>query len=188
MPKTAGLSPKERAFIREYTRDRNATRSAIAAGYSPKTAAQIGYQLLQKTSVGAALAKREARLADQAEISAKEIIERLTVLARADMGDVAQWDEDGLRLLPSEEIDTRVIAQVTQTEKFIKVLKDGEDGREVLLSREKIVKLHDPKTALKLLGDHLGVFPSGKDGASGGAGDEMLGAKAYSQEDWQKLP
>ncbi len=35
--------------------DLNATQAAIRAGYSEKTAEQMGYQLLQKTSVQAAI-------------------------------------------------------------------------------------------------------------------------------------
>lgn len=46
-----GLSDKQVLFVAEYLTDFNATRAAIAVGYSKKTANQIGWQLLHKTSV-----------------------------------------------------------------------------------------------------------------------------------------
>ena len=52
-----GLTDQQRLFVAEYLKDNNATQAAIRAGYSKKTAEQIGYQLLQKTSVAQAIAQ-----------------------------------------------------------------------------------------------------------------------------------
>ena len=46
-------------FIVEYLKDNNATQDAIRAGYSKKTAEQIGYQLLHKTSVAQEIAQQQ---------------------------------------------------------------------------------------------------------------------------------
>ncbi len=45
------MTPKQAALIAEYLVDKNATRAAIRAGYSKKTAEWIGPQLLGKTHV-----------------------------------------------------------------------------------------------------------------------------------------
>lgn len=42
------LTPKQSAFVDEYLVDLNATQAAIRAGYSEKTAKDIGYQNLAK--------------------------------------------------------------------------------------------------------------------------------------------
>jgi phage terminase small subunit len=42
-----GLTPKQRLFVAEYLRDFNATRAAITAGYSKKTAHTIGWENLR---------------------------------------------------------------------------------------------------------------------------------------------
>jgi phage terminase small subunit len=55
-------SLKQELFIQEYLKDGNATRSAIAAGYSRQTAAEQGYQLLQNPDVRAALHEKRAQL------------------------------------------------------------------------------------------------------------------------------
>lgn len=45
------MTGKQERFCDEYMIDLNAKQAAIRAGYSPKTAEQIGNQLLHKTSV-----------------------------------------------------------------------------------------------------------------------------------------
>lgn len=42
------LTPKQSLFIQEYLKNFNATKAAIAAGYSEKTARQIGSENLSK--------------------------------------------------------------------------------------------------------------------------------------------
>jgi phage terminase small subunit len=49
------LTRKQQAFVIEYAKDHNATKAAVRAGYSERAASEIGYQLLQKTSVLAAI-------------------------------------------------------------------------------------------------------------------------------------
>jgi phage terminase small subunit len=53
----SGLTAKEERFVPEYLVDGNATRAAIAAGYSERTAARIGSELLTKPHIKAAIAK-----------------------------------------------------------------------------------------------------------------------------------
>lgn len=52
------LTDKQEIFVREYMVDWNATQAAIRAGYSEKTASEMAYQLLHKTSVQKAIATR----------------------------------------------------------------------------------------------------------------------------------
>ena len=57
---------KHQMFVDEYIIDFNAKEAAIRAGYSPKTAAQQGYRLLQdediSTAIDEAIAKRTKRM------------------------------------------------------------------------------------------------------------------------------
>lgn len=52
------LSPKQRAFIDECMKDRNATQAYIRAGYSPKGAQPSSAKLLLNPIVGAEIARR----------------------------------------------------------------------------------------------------------------------------------
>ena len=71
------LTPKQQRFVEEYLVDFNATRAAIRAGYSKKTAYSQGERLLRHAEVAAAVEAGKAELAKLTRISAEEVIEGL---------------------------------------------------------------------------------------------------------------
>lgn len=79
-----GLTDQQRLFVAEYLKDNNATQAAIRAGYSKKTAEQIGYQLLQKTSVAQAIAQQQKAFIMRTLGSADEVLEQMWRLATFD--------------------------------------------------------------------------------------------------------
>ena len=50
------LTPKQNRFVEEYLIDLNATKAAVRAGYSEKTARQIGSENLSKPAIQEAIA------------------------------------------------------------------------------------------------------------------------------------
>ncbi|MGE3267100.1 MAG: terminase small subunit [Chloroflexota bacterium] len=153
------INEKQRQFVQEYLIDLNATQAAVRAGYSAKTAEQIGYQLLQKTSVAEAVARAKAERSARIGLTADRVLEELAAVAFARMPEFMEWGgENGqMKLKPSEELtghQAAAISQVVETEKFIKTI--GED--EQLMSRERSIKLHDKVSALVKLGQHIGMF------------------------------
>lgn len=67
-----------RAFVAAYMANGfNATQAAIAAGYSPKAATQIGSDLLRRPDVVELLAKERKRLEDDGHVSANEVVAAL---------------------------------------------------------------------------------------------------------------
>lgn len=87
------LTAKRERFVSEYLIDLNATQAAIRAGYSEKTAEQIGYQLLQITSVAEQIAAGREKQAKRLEINADWVLKRLADEAEADINDI--YKEDG---------------------------------------------------------------------------------------------
>ena len=77
----AGLTAKQERFVAEYLVDLNATQAAIRAGYSAKTAEQIGFQLLKKTSVAAALATQSEKRVAKVELTAEYVLQGLQIEA-----------------------------------------------------------------------------------------------------------
>jgi phage terminase small subunit len=75
------LTPKQKAFVNEYVIDKNATQAAIRAGYSKKTAKEIGYEHLTKPHIRQAVDKKLERLAKKSEITAEWIIEQFKAAA-----------------------------------------------------------------------------------------------------------
>lgn len=77
------LTDKQEAFVREYLIDMNATQAAIRAGYSKKTAKNIGNENLTKPDIQKALQTAMNKRAERTEIdqdyvlnTIQEVIER----------------------------------------------------------------------------------------------------------------
>lgn len=79
----AELTTKNKRFIEEYVIDFNATRAAINAGYSEKTARSIGCELLTKPDIRSAIKKLIEELSADSYVS-REVI--LTGLLKEAMG------------------------------------------------------------------------------------------------------
>lgn len=58
MKRNDGLTERERQFVEQFMATGNATKAAVSAGYSKKTAGQIGYRLLKKVQIQKAISQR----------------------------------------------------------------------------------------------------------------------------------
>jgi len=68
------LTAKQRRFVDEYLIDLNATQAAIRSGFSIKRASEIGYQLLQKTTVQEFIVIRMKEREQRTEITQDKIL------------------------------------------------------------------------------------------------------------------
>ena len=151
----ANLTPKQQRFVEEYLIDLNAKQSAIRAGYSAKTAEQMGYQLLQKTSVQKAIQEAQNKLTERTEITQDYVLTNIKKVIERCMQQEAVQARDGSPLLiEGPEGDLACLFEFKETG----ALK-----------------------GLELLGKHLGMFKdkielTGKDGSS-------LGIKVVFEDD-----
>jgi phage terminase small subunit len=74
----------QQKFVAEYLISGNATRAAIAAGYSAKSAAPQGHQLLKKPKVKAMLSAKSGELMKRYDVLAERALEELYKIAFAD--------------------------------------------------------------------------------------------------------
>jgi phage terminase small subunit len=77
------LTPKQERFCREYVIDLNATQAAIRAGYSKRTAGEVGYENLRKPQIARRIAEVVNEANKKAEMSAEEVLSHLADIARA---------------------------------------------------------------------------------------------------------
>lgn len=84
MPKktSTALTAKQERFVGEYLADANATRAAIAAGYSERMAGKIGWELLQKPGIKAALDAGRQRIAKRLDLTAEKVLADIARVAR----------------------------------------------------------------------------------------------------------
>ena len=141
------LTARQARFVDEYLIDLNATRAAIRAGYSAKTAEWIGPQLLGKTHVAEAIAERMKARSERTEITQDRILAELAKIAFADQRKVMEWGPDGVKLRDSSTLtddEAAIVAEVSES-----VTAAGGTLK---------IKTHDKVGALKLIGDHLGMW------------------------------
>ena len=81
------LTAKQHAFVEEYMIDKNATQAAIRAGYSPKTAYNIGSENLAKPEIAAALDEAKAEQSERTQVDADWVLGKLKENALAAMED-----------------------------------------------------------------------------------------------------
>lgn len=140
------LSAKQEAFCQEYLIDLCAKQAAIRAGYSPKSAEKIGYELLQNTRVRARVDELLAERSRRTGINADRVIRELARLAFIDPTQLI--DSDGA-VKPDATPDDRAAIACVRVKR-----SSGKDGESV----EREVRVADKLKALELLGKHLTLF------------------------------
>lgn len=171
------LTAKQRAFVREYLLDLNATQAAIRAGYSEKTAYSVGHENLSKPEIVAAIDAAMKLRAERTDITADRVLKELAKIGFADIRKAVKWqsamitEEDNpeggdiaviktvvtntIQMVASEELDDETAAAIAE------VSQNATGGVKI--------KLHDKRAALVDIGKHLGMFRekvevTGKDG------------------------
>lgn len=145
------MRDKQDRFCQEYLIDLNATRAAIRAGYSPKTARQIGQENLSKPDVQARICELKEARAKRTEITQDRVLLEIAALAFSDIGDIVDWDEKEVRLIPSSQIPPNAL-------KAVKHIRGDQSGVGVTL--------YDKVRALDMLARHLGLYDGAKEKAA----------------------
>lgn len=147
------LTPKQQRFVDEYLVDLNATRAAVRAGYSQKTADVQGPRLLGNVGVGRAITEATAKRQERTKIDADWVLQRLALEADADLADI--YDEKGaLKPVSQWPMVWRkgLIAGVETAQEFEEV-----DGQKKPCGMVHKVKISDRIRRLELIGKHVGV-------------------------------
>lgn len=147
------LTAKQQRFIQEYQIDLNATQAAIRAGYSQRTANEIGCENLTKPSIKAALQVALAARAKETEIDAAWVLKRLAMEADADLADLYN-DAGGLKPIKEWPKIWRqgLVAGIESKQEFDYV--NGEKVPDGIVQR---LKLSDRIRRLELIGKHIAV-------------------------------
>lgn len=146
MAKRAGLNDQHRLFVREYLRDRNQTRAARRAGYSPHSAAETASRLLHDPRYAHVQEALRRALEDERrkwEHLQERIIQERCRIAFADLTDVMDADGNLLPLADIHEDARAAIAELKETE-FL-----GQDGQPSTSRKVRFWSKNEALTALE---------------------------------------
>jgi phage terminase small subunit len=152
----ATLNAKQKRFCDEYLVDHNATRAAIAAGYSPTkpNVAQVrAAKLMKLPYIKKYIAERERKITKKLEISA----ERTKMeLARIAFQDARQFFNQDGSLTPVHLLDDDAAACLAgvEIEELFEYSRAGKEQIGVL----KKIKRYDKIQALNMLAKHFKLF------------------------------
>jgi phage terminase small subunit len=154
---------RQKRFVEEYLIDLDATKAADRSGYSKKTAGQIGYQLLQKTSIQKAIARTQKKRSERLEITADMWLRELWIIGRSNIENYIKIDEGGLIIAKTFEEMPPDASRALEAIEENRTIKESADGSESNILNSKIkFKLHSKIDALKLIGQHLGFLKDPK--------------------------
>ncbi|WP_310731021.1 terminase small subunit, partial [Burkholderia multivorans] len=113
--KAKKLSAKHQRFVDEYLIDLNATKAAERAGYSKRTAGQIGFELLKKPEIAEAISEAMKAREQRTGITQDRVLRELARIAFFDPRKL--FDADG-RPLPISELDDDTAAAIAGLDVF----------------------------------------------------------------------
>lgn len=161
------LTAKEERFCYEYCIDFNATKAAIRAGYSEKSAASIGAENLRKPHLRKKIKEMQDNLAETAGISALKIIKEHEKIAFLNSGKL----RDTWMALTEYDLltdDEKSCIQEVST-------KMGMFGESVK------VKFYSKIDSLKELADIFGIKAPSKTELTGKGGKDLIPAMDLSK-------
>lgn len=148
------LRGKQAMFVLEYIKDMdlNGTQAAIRAGYSVRTAQQIAYQLLQKTSVQEAIKDAQKLRLKRLNVDADYVLNRLVQIDQMDVIDIMNDDHSLKPISEWPPIWRQYISGLDNMEEF-----DGRGEDRYLIGYLRKIKWPDKVKNLELLGKHISI-------------------------------
>lgn len=144
------LTDKQRRFVNEFLIDLSATHAAIRAGYAKKSAAKIGWELLQHPHVARAVKEERAARERRTRITADRVLEQF---GRAAFFDVRKLFTPSGALKPINEIEADEAVGIAGIESV--ELTDA-DGNVAGVVRK--VRFIDRTAAMDKIARHLGLY------------------------------
>lgn len=101
------LTEKQKRFADYYIETGNATEAAIKAGYSRKTAKEMGYENLTKPHIKAYIDERIREMDEKRIMKAEEVMQLLTAIARNEVKEEVVVFGDGMSVIEEKGISAK---------------------------------------------------------------------------------
>lgn len=149
------LTDKQELFAKEYLVDLNATQAAIRAGYSEKTAKQMGTENLAKPAIQERIQELMAERSKRVEITADMVLREYAKIGFSNITDYLKVESRTI----NTEVGPQTFKHVDLFETDLIERSKMDAVAEIKQTKEGIaLKLHDKKGALDSIARHLGMF------------------------------
>lgn len=151
------MNHRQQRFALEYLVDLNATRAAIRAGYSRRSARDTGSRLLTNPDIQTEIARLRAEQAAETKLTIARVDAALDKLAFTDLPEILALKggrltmQDFVNLTPAPKACLKKVRIKT-----IGMTTDDAGNQIPLMSVE--IELHDKLKALELIGRRLGAY------------------------------
>lgn len=145
------MNVRQQLFVLEYRKDLNATKAAIRAGYSKKTAASQGEALLRKPEIAALVKAATAKQLERADLTAARVLEEMRRLGFANVQDLFDANGD---MIPIHKLTREQAACISSFEVVMKNATAG-DGK---IDRVLKFRMWDKRATLEMLGKHFALL------------------------------
>lgn len=144
MPKPKNdINDRQRKFVLEYLKCFNATRAAIKAGYSKKTAFAIGHENLSKPKIRELIEKEFDKLGYAVQIALMETLK----IATSDIKDFLTIEKGGAVTLKTfDEIPEGMTSCIKEIEEN-RTIHESADGEQSIKTDKVKYKLYDKQKA-----------------------------------------
>lgn len=142
------LTDKEERFCQEYLIDLNATQAAIRAGYSERSAKEIGYENLTKPHVQYRISALKNERSIRTQITADRVLKEFASIGFANIQDFLNSDLSMRNIKLLKRKQSAAIASIKKT------TFESESG----VKTQVEFKLHDKVKALEDIAKHIGFF------------------------------
>ncbi len=146
------MTAKQRLFVAEYLKDLNATQAAIRAGYSEKTARQIGEENLSKPVIRKMIDEAMQQRSERTEITQDRVLKALAAIG---FGDIRSLFDSGGSFKNITELSAEEAALLAGFDLSILKARDDDTPFEETVKR---IKVNDRLRALEMIGRHLNMF------------------------------
>lgn len=148
------LNEQQELFCNEYLKDLNASRAARRAGYSEKTAGQIGWQFINRPEYKA-IQERVEELMEQrkadCKVDADYVLSKLKMISEAKIEDFVElvWKKE--KGVKKQVIQWKTFDKLSEEQKgAIQSIKQTKAGIEI--------KLYDKSWSLDMISKHIGLY------------------------------
>ena len=158
--KEARLNPRQKRFVQKYLICFNATKAAIFAGYSKKTAYSIGEENLRKPEIKSAIAAAQKKDEDRYEITKEKWLAELAIVFFSDIKDYVEINNDtgAIRAKSFEKMPDKS-SKAIQSIQEDRIIKESSNGEQTTVHDIYKFRLHDKLKAGEMIGKHFGYLP-----------------------------